>query len=84
MPGIDPCDPLAIGLDAPITRPQTPPFGPARRAPRAARGAGALAGGERALLRGVEAITGVAPFPSVTSYSNHASDHAAVWVDVEL
>ncbi|MBL7981923.1 MAG: endonuclease/exonuclease/phosphatase family protein [Flavobacteriales bacterium] len=42
------------------------------------------AGVERRGIHGVEDITGVKPFPSVTSYSNHASDHAAVWVDVEL
>ncbi|HQW86706.1 MAG TPA: endonuclease/exonuclease/phosphatase family protein [Flavobacteriales bacterium] len=42
------------------------------------------AGVERRGIWGVDGVTGEQPFPSVTSYSNHASDHAAVWVEVEL
>ena len=38
---------------------------------------------ERHRIHGVEGITGVAPFPCVKSFSNQASYHDVVWVDLE-
>lgn len=42
------------------------------------------AGVERRGIHGVEAITGLPPFPDVKSPATAASDHAAIWVDVDL